>query len=51
MNTRFPAPLDHDSVFQTLRHLVDVDWNWREFCTVNSIGDTHVWDHGFVLDL
>jgi uncharacterized damage-inducible protein DinB len=42
--------LDHGSAFQTLRHLVDVDWSWREFCTGNDIGDTYVWDHGFVLD-
>jgi uncharacterized damage-inducible protein DinB len=47
---RRPAPLDHGSVFQTLRHLVDVDWSWRELCTGNDIGETYVWDHGFVLD-
>jgi uncharacterized damage-inducible protein DinB len=42
--------LDHDSAFQTLRHLVDVDWSWREFCTGNDVGETYVWDHGYVLD-
>jgi uncharacterized damage-inducible protein DinB len=47
---RRPAPLDHGSVFQTLRHLVDVDWSWREFCVGNIVGETYVWDHGFVLD-
>ena len=47
---RCPAPLDHGSVFQTLRHLVDVDWSWREFCTGNDVGETYVWDHGLVLD-
>jgi uncharacterized damage-inducible protein DinB len=47
---RRPAVLDHGSVFQTLRHLVDVDWSWREFCTGNDVGDTYVWDHGYVLD-
>jgi uncharacterized damage-inducible protein DinB len=42
--------LDHDSAFQTLRHLIDVDWSWREFCTGNNVGQTYVWDQGFVLD-
>jgi uncharacterized damage-inducible protein DinB len=42
--------LDHGSAFETLRHLVDVDWSWREFCIGNDVGDTYVWDHGFVLD-
>ena len=42
--------LDHDSVFQTLRHLMDVDWSWREFCIGHNVGDTCLWDHGFVLD-
>ncbi len=41
--------LDHDSVFQTLRHLMDVDWSWREFCIGHNVGDTCLWDHGFVL--
>jgi uncharacterized damage-inducible protein DinB len=44
------APLDHGTAFQTLRHLVDVDWSWREFCIGNDIGQTYVWDHGFVLE-
>src|SRR5947208_16424318 len=47
---RRPGVLDHDSAFQTLRHLVDVDWSWREFCIGNDVGDSYVWDHGFVLD-
>ncbi len=47
---RRPAPLDHGSVFQTLRHLADVDWSWREVCTGHDVGETYVWDHGFVLD-
>ena len=42
--------LDHDSAFQTLRHLVDVDWSWREFLLGNDIGQTYVWDHGYALD-
>jgi uncharacterized damage-inducible protein DinB len=47
---RRTANLDHGSAFQTLRHLVDVDWSWREFCIGNDVGDTYVWDHGFALD-
>ena len=47
---RRTGSFDHGSAFQTLRHLVDVDWSWREFCTGNDIGKTYVWDHGFVLD-
>jgi uncharacterized damage-inducible protein DinB len=47
---RGPAPLDHGTVFDTLRHLVDVDWSWREFCTGHDVGQTYLWDHGFVLD-
>lgn len=47
---RSTANLDHGSAFSTLRHLVDVDWSWREFCTGNDIGQTYVWDHGFALD-
>jgi uncharacterized damage-inducible protein DinB len=47
---RNPAPLDHGTVFQTLRHLMDVDWSWREFCIGHDVGETCVWDHGFVLD-
>jgi uncharacterized damage-inducible protein DinB len=42
--------LDHGSAFQTIRHLVDVDWSWREFCIGNDVGETYVWDHGFTLD-
>jgi uncharacterized damage-inducible protein DinB len=41
---------DHDSAFETIRHLVDVDWSWREVLMGNDHGDTYVWDHGFVLD-
>jgi uncharacterized damage-inducible protein DinB len=41
---RGPGPLDHGTAFQTLRHLVDVDWSWREFCIGNDVGETYVWD-------
>ena len=47
---RRSATLDHDSAFGTIRHLVDVDWSWREYCIGNDVGDTYVWDHGFQLD-
>lgn len=42
--------LDRGSAFDTIRHLVDVDWSWREFCAGNDVGDTYVWDQGFALD-
>jgi uncharacterized damage-inducible protein DinB len=44
------AVLDHGSAFQTFRHLVDVDWSWREVLLGNDVGETYVWDHGFALD-
>ncbi len=47
---RRTANLDHGSAFATLRHLVDVDWSWREYCTGNDVGDAYVWDQGFRLD-
>jgi uncharacterized damage-inducible protein DinB len=47
---RDPAPLDHGTVLQTLRHIADVDWSWRELCLGRDVGETYVWDHGFVLD-
>jgi len=47
---RREAPLDHRTAFDTVRHLVDVDWSWREFCAGNDVGQTYAWDHGFVLD-
>jgi uncharacterized damage-inducible protein DinB len=46
---RRTANLDHGSAFQTLRHLADVDWSWREICVGNHVGDTYVWDR-FALD-
>ncbi len=41
---RQTANLDHGSAFQTLRHLVDVNWSWREFCEGNDVGETYLWD-------
>ena len=37
---RRTAQLDNGSAFQTLRHLMDVDWSWREFCNGNNVGQT-----------
>jgi hypothetical protein len=42
--------LDHGSAFQTIRHLVDVDWSWGEFCIGNDVDDPFVWDHGSALE-
>ena len=39
---RKSATLDHGSAFDTLRHLADVDWSWREFCIGNEVGETYV---------
>ena len=47
---RRTANLDHGSAFTTVRHLVDVDWSWREVLIGTDVGETYVWDHGFVLD-
>lgn len=41
------ATLDHGSAFQTIRHLIDVDWSWQEFCTGHNVGNTYIWNHGF----
>ena len=47
---RRPAPLDHGTAFDTLRHLLDVDWSWREYCEGRDVGETYVWEHGYDLD-
>ena len=41
---RADGPLDHRTAFQTLRHLVDVDWSWREFAEGRDPGQTYAWD-------
>jgi uncharacterized damage-inducible protein DinB len=46
---RRDAILDHGSAFQTVRHVVDVDWSWREALLGNDVGETYAWDHGFEL--
>src|SRR4051794_6920909 len=35
---------DRDSAFETLRHIVDVDWSWRQFCLENDVGTDYLWD-------
>lgn len=35
---------DLGTAFNTLRHIVDVDWSWREFCNGNDVGQTYIWD-------
>ena len=47
---RRPATLDRSSAFDTIRHLVDVNWSWRQLCIGNHVGETYVWEHGFPLD-
>ena len=47
---RRPDTFDRGSAFDTLRHLVDVDWSWREFCAGRDVGESYVWDHGYTLD-
>src|SRR5262245_36504127 len=41
---RRSGEFDRDTAFDTLRHLVDVDWSWRQFCLSNDIGETYLWD-------
>ena len=41
---RRPEVLDLGSAFDTVRHLVDVDWSWREFCVGTDVGPTYAWD-------
>ena len=48
---RATGPFDHATAFQTLRHLVDVDWSWREFCTGNDVGESYVWGQVALDDL
>lgn len=39
-----PDQFDHGTAFQSLRHMVDVDWSWRQFCMGKDIGQTYLWD-------
>lgn len=48
---RRPDTLDRGTAFDTIRHLVDVDWSWREFCTGNDVGETYAWDRFELGDL
>jgi uncharacterized damage-inducible protein DinB len=46
---RRDGAFDHGSAITTIRHLIDVDWSWREFLMGNDVEDTYVWDQGFSL--
>src|SRR4029450_485637 len=48
---RRAGPFDHGTAFQTVRHLVDVDWSWREFCMGNDVGETYVGEKARLEDL
>src|SRR5258707_14574501 len=37
---------DKGSAFDSLRHLVDVDWSWRQFCNGNDVGKSYLWELG-----
>jgi uncharacterized damage-inducible protein DinB len=39
-----PGEFDLGSAFQTLRHVADVDWSWRQFCNGNDVGKTYLWE-------
>jgi uncharacterized damage-inducible protein DinB len=39
-----PGEFDRDTAFETLRHIVDVDWSWRQFCNGDDVGETYLWD-------
>src|SRR5262245_60296617 len=41
---RRDGSFDHGSAFKTIRHLVDVDYSWRELCMGHDVGNTYVWD-------
>lgn len=36
--------LDRGSAFETLRHIVDVDWSWRQFTMGNDVGKQYLWE-------
>jgi len=40
---RDPTLFDRGSAFDTLRHMVDTDWSWREYCTGNDVGDDYIY--------
>ncbi len=46
---RRPGGFDHESAFQTLRHLLDADWSWREYLVSREPEERTVWDE-FPLD-
>jgi len=38
---RRPGTTDNGSAYETLLHMVVVDWSWREFCIGNDDDDTY----------
>ena len=40
---RDEALFDRGSAFDTLRHMVDTDWSWREYCVGNDVGDDYIY--------
>jgi uncharacterized damage-inducible protein DinB len=38
---RRDGSLDHGSAYETLLHMVVVDWSWREFCIGNDDDDSY----------
>ena len=36
---RRPAQLDYESAYETLLHMLVVDWGWREFCVTKDDDD------------
>jgi uncharacterized damage-inducible protein DinB len=45
-----PAAMDHGSAFQTLLHMVDVEWSWRIMST-NTVAREYVWEMEALPDL
>lgn len=39
-----PNAFDLDTAFQSLRHMVDVDWSWRKFCITKKNVPEYLWD-------
>lgn len=39
-----PDRFDRGTAMDTLRHMVDVDYSWRELCIGNDVGEAVIWD-------
>ena len=42
--TLMSGRLSKGSAFETLRHVLDVEWSWRMFCIGSDTGDALIWD-------